>query len=92
MGFSIKIFIVLMFLSIANLFSEEEIQITTYYPAPYGDYENLVTNNLELFNSIMQKKASIMSPVSLTDLDPVHKIRPTSGSIGLTVIGPYRCP
>jgi hypothetical protein len=39
--------IILSFVNIATA-QDEEITLTTYYPAPYGDYDEIITNHIQI--------------------------------------------
>jgi hypothetical protein len=45
------ILFVILLLSVASMCyaqKQEELTLTTYYPAPYGEYDNLVTNSIQI--------------------------------------------
>jgi hypothetical protein len=48
----------------------ESIELTTYYPAPYGDYENMKTNTLDILNIISNPVVS--SPESIDDFNLIN--------------------
>ncbi len=47
--------------------SEEIITLTAYYPAPFGDYEHIRTNTLEVYNLITNP-----NPNDTTDFRPLY--------------------
>lgn len=49
-----KYFVLLFFIFLFSYlaFAEESITFTTYYPSPYGSYNDLTTNNLTASNNV----------------------------------------
>ena len=69
----IKLVIINLFLLIFTTIAfaaKEEIQVSAYYPAPFGDYENLKTNNLELLNVLSNPNTA--QPASIDDFQPIN--------------------
>jgi hypothetical protein len=60
---------------------QEEITLTTYYPAPYGDYENLKSNRLAVGSGAMM-------PANKGDAN----IEGNLSVNGTVSIGPYTLP
>lgn len=50
----------------------EQLDLTTYYPAPFGDFENLRANTVHVYNSIGGLPPAITNPRRVEDFVPVR--------------------
>ncbi|MBU0650927.1 hypothetical protein KKC59_03350, partial [bacterium] len=74
--FGLTIFFYITFLYNYCYAEGESIEFTTYYPAPYGDYESIRSNAIEVYNIIVSPDSD--NPQDTTKFKPVrfyNKIR-----------------
>lgn len=83
-----KILFILIAICVFSItgYAVEEIQLTTYYPAPYGDYETVKANEVIAVGPIRSDAVLVRDQSTITDLDPVNIYR------GIRVLGQLAMP
>ncbi len=80
------LFIVLSILTLltAGPLWAEEIRLTTYYPSPFGEYDQLESNNLVVYGDVLL--ATVAGRVGIGTTSPIDLVEVAKDQLGTTTL------